>query len=289
MFKSEPICVLTAGPTIDGRDIPQKIIDDIAETYDPKKYAARINDDHSRWSWKGGSVLSAEARGNELWVEVKPNSHLLRNIENGQLLHTSCEYLEDFAGSGKAYLTGLAFTDEPASLGTTQVHLSAKAQEENKQLVSSGQVLNFEELSNTQLNNQTNLSNEPTPNDQSWFIRKLTNLLKSAPDAEEEQLSKQEESEPMSTELEKLIKLSTEANSATNEKLDKLIEKLSATETPDQPETNEPEETTQLSELETKVETLSSQLTDLTDKLSKITDEGERHLSGEDKDQEQYL
>lgn len=47
MFKSEPICILKAGPTIDGRDIPQKVIDDIAETYDPKKYTARINDNHS--------------------------------------------------------------------------------------------------------------------------------------------------------------------------------------------------------------------------------------------------
>lgn len=39
-------------------------------------------------------------------------------------LHTACEYKEEFAGSGKAYLTGLALTDSPASLGTTQIHLS---------------------------------------------------------------------------------------------------------------------------------------------------------------------
>ncbi|MGL6026808.1 MAG: GPO family capsid scaffolding protein, partial [Vibrio sp.] len=97
MFKSEPICILKAGPTIDGRNIPQKVIDDIAETYDPKHYTARINDDHCVWSAKGGSVLSVEKRGDELWAEIKPNSHLLRNIENGQLLHTSCEYIENFA------------------------------------------------------------------------------------------------------------------------------------------------------------------------------------------------
>ncbi|MDV5034797.1 GPO family capsid scaffolding protein [Vibrio diabolicus] len=107
MFKSEPICILKAGPTVDGREVPQQVIDDIAETYDPKKYNALINEEHFQWSWKYGSVLSTEKRDDELWAVIKPNSMLLRTVENGQLLHTSVEYQEDFGKTGKAYLTNL--------------------------------------------------------------------------------------------------------------------------------------------------------------------------------------
>lgn len=46
MFQSEPICILQAGTTVDGRVIEQKIIDEIAETYNPEVYTARINEEH---------------------------------------------------------------------------------------------------------------------------------------------------------------------------------------------------------------------------------------------------
>ncbi|MFA0113581.1 GPO family capsid scaffolding protein [Vibrio sp. 10N.261.46.E11] len=285
MFKSEPICVLTAGPTIDGRDIPQKVIDDIAETYDPKKYTARINDDHSEWSWKGGSVLTAEARGNELWVEVKPNSHLLRNIENGQLLHTSCEYLEDFAKTGKAYLTGLAFTDEPASLGTTQVHLSAQRSEKKALHVCTGQMLNY----TGKLPEQTELSTEE---------RSLMNKLFSWFKGEEpEQLSQQQEEGDMSKKIEELLEASVEQNQVLSGQLGQLVTQLSAQNNPEQnPNGDEkdttPEENSQETELKGQVETLSSQVESLTgqiEKLSKLTDEEQRQLAGEGDDDNTYL
>ena len=276
MFKSEPICILTAGATIDGREISQGIIDDIAETYDPKRYTARINDDHSEWSWKGGSVLSVEKRANELWGVIKPNSHLLRNIENGQLLHTSCEFYEDFAKTGKAYLTGLAFTDEPASLGTTQVHLSAKEASDKKVLVSTGHTLNIEQLSSQRSDDES-------------LLRKLFNLLKSAPEAQEEQLSKQEESEEMSKETEELLKQSIEQNKELNSNLGALIEKLSVKEKPEEQEQPEAQENTEVTELKGQVTELSSQLTELTEKFSKITDEEERKLAGQDGEDDTYL
>lgn len=275
MFKSEPICILKAGPTIDGRDIPQKVIDDIAETYDPKKYTARINDNHSEWSWKGGSVLSVEKRDDELWAEIKPNSYLLRNIESGQLLHTSCEYREDFANTGKAYLTGLAFTDNPASLGTTQVHLSAQRGEEKLQLVSTGQTINYSEKQPQKDSSAAEQS----------LLKKILNLLTSAPDGDKEQLSKKEESEEMSKETEELLKQSVEQNQKLNEQLGTLIEKLSVQ---GEPETKE-EPTPEVNSLEEKVENLSAQLGELTNKLSSITDDSERNLAGQDAEDEQYL
>jgi len=281
MFKSEPICILTAGPTVDGRDIAQKVIDDIAETYNPKKYAARINDNHSDWSWKGGTVLSVEKRGSELWAEIKPNSHLLRNIESGQLLHTSCEYLEDFANSGKAYLTGLAFTDKPASLGTTQVHLSAQRSDEKAIHASTGQVLN---LYDHQLQ-QDEGSEEQT------LLQKLFNLLKSTPDANNEQLTNQEESEEMSKKTEELLEQSIEQNKALSSQLGQLVTHLSAQDQPE-PETNEVEESQNLTELKGQVTELSSQVETLSgqlEKLSKLTDEQDRELAGADGEEEPYL
>ncbi|MEZ8234813.1 GPO family capsid scaffolding protein [Vibrio splendidus] len=285
MFKSEPICVLTAGPTIDGRDISQKVIDDIAETYDVKKYTARINDDHSKWSWKGGSVLTAEARGNELWVEVKPNSHLLRNIENGQLLHTSCEYLEDFASTGKAYLTGLAFTDEPASLGTTQVHLSAQRSEEKALHVCTGQVLNYTE----KRSEQSELSKEE---------RTLMNKLKSWFKGEEpEQLSQQQDEDDMSKKTEELLEESIEQNKVLSGQLGQLVTQLASQNKPEEKpntggEETAPEENKQVTELKGQVETLSSKVENLTgqiEKFSKLTDEEQRKLAGEGDDEERYL
>lgn len=277
MFKSEPICILKAGPTIDGRDTPQKVIDDIAETYDPKKYTARINDDHSEWSWKGGSVLSVEQRDDELWAVIKPNSYLLRNIENGQLLHTSCEYLEDFANTGKAYLTGLAFTDKPASLGTTQVHLSANRSEEKAIHVSTGQVINFTEQ----------LSHKDSSSAEQSLLKKLLNLLTSSPDGDKEQLSKQEESEEMSKETEELLKQSIEQNKQLNSKIGALVETLSAKhqgqEIKDEPQTPE------VDPVEEKLEKLSAQVDALTNKLSNITDENNRDLAGQGGDDEPYL
>lgn len=134
MFHSKSICILTAGATIDGRFIEQKVIDDIAVTYNPERYNARINANNHKRSIRYGSVLSVEKRGNQLFAVLQPNSALLETIEKGQLLHTYCEVDPDFAGTGRSYLTGLALTDEPASLGTTQMHLSVDHADNAKQV-----------------------------------------------------------------------------------------------------------------------------------------------------------
>lgn len=279
MFKSEPICVLTAGPTVDGRNIPQKVIDDIAETYNPKTYTARLNEDHSFWSWKGGSVLSVEARGSELWAVIKPNSHLLRNVENDQLLHTSCEYVEDFAGTGKAYLTGLAFTDSPASLGTTQVHLSANQSDEKKVLVCTGNTLSVEQLSTQS-------------GDDSTLLHKIFNLLTANKNAQIEQLSNQEESEQMSKETEELLKQSIEQNKELNTQLGALVTQLSKQNTLREESANEPEQpepNTEVAELKDQVSNLSTGLNELTEKFGKITDDEGRLLAGQGEDDTAYL
>tara|TARA_R110001583_G_scaffold15059_2_gene62462 strand:+ start:24442 stop:25248 length:807 start_codon:yes stop_codon:yes gene_type:complete len=126
MFKTDFICILTAGHTVDGREVSLETLQQIVETYDPETYNARINIDHSEYGSKLGSVLAVKLEGNKLLGQLKPNDYLLYLIQQGQYLHTSCEIVMNFAKTGKAYLTGLALTDSPASLGTTELHLSKK-------------------------------------------------------------------------------------------------------------------------------------------------------------------
>ncbi|MFS1476651.1 GPO family capsid scaffolding protein [Vibrio lentus] len=275
MFQSELICILQAGATIDGRVIEQKIIDEIAETYNPEVYTARINADHYPWSNKYGSVLSVEKKEDKLFAVLKPNSMLLRMAEQGQLLHTSCEFYEKFADTGKAYLTGLALTDEPASLGTTQIQLSASSKD--KACVPTSFQITLEQLSKS------------TEEEASMF-NKFKRWLKG--ESELEQLSQQQEDEDMSKELEELLKQSIEQGKENQQQLSQLSEQVEKLNTNGQPQEPEVEEGAEVTELKGQVETLSSQVESLTgqiEKLSKLTDEEQRQLAGQDGEEEQYL
>ncbi|MEZ8930314.1 MULTISPECIES: GPO family capsid scaffolding protein [unclassified Vibrio] len=276
MFQSELICILQAGATIDGRVIEQKIIDEIAETYNPEVYTARINADHYPWSNKYGSVLSVEKKDDKLFAVLKPNSMLLRMAEQGQLLHTSCEFYEKFADTGKAYLTGLALTDEPASLGTTQIQLSANSKD--KACVPTSFQITLEQLS------------QSTEEEEASMFNKFKRWLKG--ESELEQLSQQQEDDDMSKELEELLKQSIEQGKENQQQLSQLSEQVEKLNTNGQPQEPEVEEGAEVTELKGQVETLSSQVESLTgqiEKLSKLTDEEQRQLAGEGDDDNTYL
>ena len=277
MFQSEPICILKAGPTIDGRNIEQKIIDDIAETYNPKLYNARINEDHWQYGPKLGDVLSVEKRDDELWAVLKPNSRLLSNIERDQLLHTSCEFYPDFASSGRAYLSGLAMTDEPASLGTTQVHLSANSDKcKGQESLSSGATVSLEMLSGKEHSDQETRT----------LLNRFISLLSGNQPTSLSKKESEEEDLEMSKELKELLTKTTEQNEVIATALSSVVtalEKLSVTPPVDAvvvppvdaavvPDVNV--------ELSAKVEALSNQMTELTTKLSAMTDEEQRSLAG---------
>ncbi len=125
--------VATSGPTVDGREILPQELRDIAETYTPTKYTAVIWCDHERWPGSHGTVFAVRLveEGEDLEpgqialeAQLKPNDRLLYLNDQGQKLFTSIEITPNFAGSGKAYLTGLAVTDSPASLGTQELYFS---------------------------------------------------------------------------------------------------------------------------------------------------------------------
>lgn len=143
MAKTKFFRVATSGATTDGRTInPQDLID-MAQTYDPKTYQARVNLEH----WMSahpdsafgayGDVLALKTEpvklnvgGQEeerlgLYAQVEALDPLIKLKDRAQKLFTSIEVTPKFAGSGKAYLTGLAFTDNPASLGTEMMKFCA--------------------------------------------------------------------------------------------------------------------------------------------------------------------
>ncbi|WP_256806008.1 GPO family capsid scaffolding protein [Pseudomonas kurunegalensis] len=127
--------VATSGPTADNREILPQELRDIAETYTASKYTAVIWCEHERWYGSHGTVFAVrlveEADDLQpgqvaLEAQLKPNDRLLWLNDQGEKLFTSIEITPNFAGSGKAYLTGLAVTDSPASLGTQELYFSCR-------------------------------------------------------------------------------------------------------------------------------------------------------------------
>ncbi|MBP1037854.1 GPO family capsid scaffolding protein [Serratia fonticola] len=128
------VCIATSGPTVDGRVIEPQWLHDAADTYSRSTYTAMIWPHHPQFelgerefTCNLGEVdaLKAEDVGDKtkLYARLIPNQFLIEANRMGQKLFTSAEFWEDFGGSGKEYLFGLAVTDIPASLGTEKITL----------------------------------------------------------------------------------------------------------------------------------------------------------------------
>lgn len=129
-FKAKQFRVATEGATTDGRKIERSWIEQMAANYDPKKYGARIWMEHLRGLYPDsslrayGDVLGLEAQPVEdgklaLFATIEPLPDLVAMTTKAkQKIYTSIEVNPKFADTGEAYLTGLAVTDSPASLGT---------------------------------------------------------------------------------------------------------------------------------------------------------------------------
>ena len=62
-----------------------------------------------------------------LYADVAPTDALVALVKKGQKLFTSMEVSPQFVDTGKAYLVGLAATDDPARLGREMLTFSATA------------------------------------------------------------------------------------------------------------------------------------------------------------------
>lgn len=133
-----------SGETADGRTILAKELQEMADQYDPEIYGARINLEHMNFLFPDfaggyGDVVELKA---EPWAKDETKTALLAKLniteslqklwDSGQKIYTSMEITPRFADTQKAYLTGLAITDTPASLGTTANYTAAKTKAEEK-------------------------------------------------------------------------------------------------------------------------------------------------------------
>ena len=117
-----------SGDTVDGRVINVNDIQQAADSYDVNFYTALIWPDHKRW-FNLGKVIAVRAEKNDeggmdLYGQVEANEYYKDMNKMGQRLFFSMELWPNFRKTEKTYLSGLAATDEPASVATSEVHLS---------------------------------------------------------------------------------------------------------------------------------------------------------------------
>ncbi len=141
MAKSKFFRVAVEGATTDGRVIERSWIQDMAESYSPETYGARINLEHIRGvlpdspfkaygdvtALKAEEITDGALKGKlALFAQIVPTPALVAMNKARQKIYTSCEIATKFAATAKAYLVGLAVTDSPASLGTEVLSFAAQ-------------------------------------------------------------------------------------------------------------------------------------------------------------------
>lgn len=128
--------VATEGATTDGREIQRAWIEQMAKNYKPSTYSARVWLEHYRGVLPDsafaalGDVLALESRQVEdgklaLFAQIDALPALVAMNKAKQKIFTSIEVDPNFAKTGEAYMTGLAVTDSPASLGTEVLKFAA--------------------------------------------------------------------------------------------------------------------------------------------------------------------
>lgn len=128
------------GATSDGRVIERAWLEQMAASYDPKVYGARVNIEHLRGyspnsdfraygdvtALKTEEVEIGGAKKLALFAQIEPTPELIELTKKRQKIYSSMEVRPKFADTDKAYLVGLAVTDNPASLGTEVLQFAAQ-------------------------------------------------------------------------------------------------------------------------------------------------------------------
>ena len=141
-MKTKPFLLATAGSTVDGRNIDDAMLEQMASSYDTKTYGARLNIEHIRGISGDGpfraygdvvelSVGEVDVNFNgqtekrkALFGVLDVNDDAKKLNEANQKLYPSIEIEPNFAGKGFAYLMGCALTDSPASIGTERMQFN---------------------------------------------------------------------------------------------------------------------------------------------------------------------
>ncbi len=273
-------CVAQSGETVDGRFIKPEWLTEMAETYDPKVYTAKLWIDHMRYS-SYGSVreLKAEKAGEvvKLFARISPSRSLLQeNQVWEEFLHFSIEPTEDFAKTGKCYLTGLAMTDKPASLGTDEMRFA--------QMTGRTFTARYPGEKVPDLRDQGGEDQQVNQ-----FVSKLAKLLfrnnKTETEEQGEESMEKEQFTQLSTGIETL-------NQAVTGMVG-VLEKFTADQNPDggnedtpDDSGNDGDDTQQFTELQTDLKGLGDKFDSLVDRLNKAvpgTQFGDNHQPADDK------
>lgn len=140
--RTKPFLLATAGSTVDGRVIDDKMLDEMASSYDPKTYGARLNIEHIRGITGDKPFRSygdiAEVSVGEVEVNFNGTKEkrkalygvfdVLEDAQQlnaaGQKVYPSIEIEPNFGGKGFAYLMGCALTDSPAAIATERLQFN---------------------------------------------------------------------------------------------------------------------------------------------------------------------
>lgn len=253
------IRVATEGETFRNVPIQRQWLIDIADSYEPLKYGARIWPDHRRWYGAWGDVVAVKREEHDkklvLFAKLCPNQQLIAANEMDQKVYSSIEIEPNFAGTGKAYLTGLGVTDEPASLGTDRLKFSADSQ----QIYSAPQPLSLRYHSDV---------NEPSSALMQLFEKFFS---QSQPPVEDKPPMEQ-----LTTLIEKVDAIATHLT-----ELDSKVEQFSVQPTPpqgDATDSDDASDSAQFAQLTEQVSALATQLGELNQKFSTLQQEQPNQL-----------
>lgn len=141
-MKTKSFLLATAGSTVDGRIIDDKLIGEMANSYDVATYGARVNMEHIRgYDPEGafgshGDLLELSTGDVDVNFNGKSEKRLgLYGVfemhdsakqlnDAGQKVYPSIEIEPDFGGKGFAYCMGVALTDSPAAIATERLQFS---------------------------------------------------------------------------------------------------------------------------------------------------------------------
>lgn len=141
-MKTKPLLLATAGSTVDGRVIDEKMLEEMVSSYDPKTYGARVNIEHIRGISGEGpfraygdvielSIGEVEVNFNgktekrkALYGVLDVTEDAKKLNEASQKVYPSIEIEPNFGGKGFAYMMGCALTDSPASIATERLQFN---------------------------------------------------------------------------------------------------------------------------------------------------------------------
>jgi hypothetical protein len=190
--ESKPFVIATEGQTTDGRNISREWLAQMAKNYKPEIFTAVVNLEHilsllpdSPFS-AYGKVKTLATRETEIFGQkrlqltatVEAHDAAVKIQQEGKKCFASMEVVPNFTGRGEAYLTGLALTDTPASLGTEPMRFSAISSGKKEDIYAfAGETeLDFKDTHDDE-DAQAGRSNESAPPSGSALLEKVKELL----------------------------------------------------------------------------------------------------------------